>query len=58
MDGSERVNLSSISTSTPEGQSLLASAKYILANLGKASAEAISLADVCDTVRIFAEHRS
>lgn len=57
MEGSETLRLASISTSTPEGRSLLASAKRILANLGKASAEAISLADVVDTAKIFAGTR-
>ena len=57
MEGSETLRLASISTSTPEGQSMLASAKRILANLGKASADAISLADVGDTAKIFAGTR-
>lgn len=57
MEGSETLRLAAISTSTPEGQSLLASAKRILANLGKASADTISLADVGDTAKIFAGTR-
>ncbi len=57
MEGSETLRLAAISTSTPEGQSMLASAKRILANLGKASADAISLADVGDTAKIFAGTR-
>ncbi len=57
MDGSETLRLASVSASTPEGQSLLASARRILANLGKASADAISLADVGDTAKIFAGTR-
>ncbi|MBM4163803.1 MAG: hypothetical protein FJ222_05125 [Lentisphaerae bacterium] len=57
MEGSDTLRLASISTSTPEGLSLLASAKRILANLDKASADAISLADVGDTAKIFAGTR-
>ena len=57
MEGSATLRLAAISTSTPEGQSLLASAKRILANLGKASADTISLADVGDTAKIFAGTR-
>jgi hypothetical protein len=57
MEGSDTLSLASINTSTPEGQSLLASAKRILANLDKASADAISLADVGDTAKIFARTR-
>ncbi len=57
MEGSETLRLASISTATPEGHTLLASAKRILVNLGKESADAISLADVGDTARIFAGTR-
>lgn len=39
---------------TPEGKSALASARRILASLGKADATAISLADASDTARLFA----
>jgi len=55
--GSDTVKLSSISTATPEGKAMLVNAKRILSNLGKDSADAISLADVTDTARIFAETR-
>ncbi|MEI7945906.1 MAG: hypothetical protein WCJ02_04390 [bacterium] len=55
LEGSETLRLSSINMKTPEGQSLLASAKRILANLGKGSADAISIANVTDTSKIFAE---
>lgn len=57
LEGSETLRLASISTQTPEGQSLLASAKRILANLGKDGAAAISLSNVADTSKIFAETR-
>ncbi len=56
MEGSETLRLASLA-STPDGQSLLASAKRILANLGKSSADSISLADVGDTAKIFAGTR-
>ncbi|MEI6647437.1 MAG: hypothetical protein WCP12_15480, partial [bacterium] len=55
LEGSETLRLSSINSKTPEGQSLLASAKRILANLGKGAADAISIANVTDTSKIFAE---
>ncbi len=48
------LELSSISDATPEGKQVLASAKQILANLGKKDAAAISLEDTTDTVKIFA----
>jgi len=57
LEGSETLRLAALSPSTPEGRSLLASAKRILANLGKPSAVEISLADVADTATIFAETR-
>ncbi len=55
--GSGTVKLAHLNPATPEGQALLANAKRILANLGKASADAITLADVTDTAKIFAETR-
>lgn len=55
--GSDTVKLACLNPATPEGQALLANAKRILANLGKASADAITLADVGDTAKIFAETR-
>ena len=39
---------------TPEGRAATASAKRILASLGKGSADAISLADASDTAKLFA----
>ena len=39
---------------TPEGRAALASARRILASLGKTGAAAISLADASDTARLFA----
>jgi len=52
--GAADLPLAAINDATPEGQRLLASAKQILANLGKADATAISVADTTDTARIFA----
>ncbi|MDD4101611.1 MAG: hypothetical protein PHU80_03150 [Kiritimatiellae bacterium] len=57
MEGVETLRLDAISSTTVEGKLLLASAKRILANLGKDSADAISLADVSDTAKIFAGTR-
>ncbi|MFZ4400714.1 MAG: hypothetical protein ACOYO1_11810 [Bacteroidales bacterium] len=47
--------LSSINDNIEEGQILLASAKQILANLGKADADEITVEETSDTVRIFAD---
>ena len=47
--------LSAINDATPEGKSLLASARQVLLNLGKPEATSISAADTSDTVRIFSE---
>src|ERR1700722_2018535 len=52
-DASDEVPLASISTSTPAGRDILAGAKLILTNLGKADAESITLADVSSTEAIF-----
>jgi hypothetical protein len=49
MEGAETLRLSAFNTQTSEGMSLLASAKRILSNLGKASSETISLENVTDT---------
>jgi hypothetical protein len=49
--------LTAISDATPEAKQLLASAKQILANLGKADAALITLEDTADTVKIFAQTR-
>ncbi|MGE4278832.1 MAG: hypothetical protein AB7G62_04550 [Magnetospirillum sp.] len=51
------VSLDSIDDSQPEGARVLASARQILANLGKAGAGAIDLEDTRDTGRIFAQTR-
>ncbi len=47
--------LSSINDATPEGKAVLASAKQILANLGKKDATTISLADTGDVAKIFSQ---
>lgn len=46
--------LAAINDATVEGQTLLASARQILANLGKKDAAAISVEDTADTAKIFA----
>lgn len=51
---SDTVALDAINDATTEGQTLLASARLILANLGKPDAPALSLADLADTRRILA----
>jgi hypothetical protein len=55
LEGSQTLRLSAFKAETPEGKALLASAKRILSNLGKSSAETISLENVTDTSKIFAE---
>ncbi len=52
--GSPALPLAAINDATPEGKQILAAAKQILANLGKADAPAIDLADTADTAKIFA----
>ncbi|MEO7427377.1 MAG: hypothetical protein ABI036_19475, partial [Fibrobacteria bacterium] len=47
--------LSSINDSTPAGKILLSSARQILVNIGKKDAASISVEDISDTARIFAE---
>ncbi len=49
--------LSSLHEGTPEGRSVKASARRILANLGKPEATAITFEETTDTVRIFAQTR-
>ncbi len=51
---SDSVALSAFNTAKPEGLAAHASAKRILASLGKADASAITLAEASDTVRLFA----
>ena len=50
---SDEVPLESISDDSEAGRNVLAGARLILKNLGKASAEKITLADVSDTEKIF-----
>lgn len=54
-NGSDSLPLDQINDQNPSGKALLASAKQILKNLGKADANAITLADVADTAKIFAQ---
>jgi hypothetical protein len=51
--GGDALPLSAINEDTPEGKSLLASAKQILADLGRKDATAIAVADASDAGRIF-----
>lgn len=52
--GGDTVAFSAINDATSEGNQLLASAKQICANLGKADVTAITLADASDANKIFA----
>lgn len=53
--GSDTLPLAQINDATAAGQAILTSARGILRNLGKPDATAISLADVADTAKIFAQ---
>ncbi len=51
--GGAALPLAAIDDSAPDGRALLASARHILASLGKAEATTISVEDATDTARIF-----
>lgn len=53
--GAGELPLSAIDDSQAEGQQLLASAKQLLAYLGKTDAESVSMADVADTATLLHE---
>lgn len=55
--GSDSLPLAQISDRTDSGKAILASAKQILKDLGKPGATSISLDDVADTAKIFAQTR-
>ena len=52
--GDDALPLAAINDATPEGAALLASARQILARLGKKDAAAITIAESADTAKIFA----
>jgi len=54
LDSPKALTLTNINTESEEGRTLLASAKIVLANLGKPDAEEISLSDFDDPQKIFA----
>jgi len=53
LKGSASLPLSAINEASPEGKVVLASAKQILASVGKKGAETISVGDASDTAKIF-----
>ncbi|HTE05495.1 MAG TPA: hypothetical protein VK824_04800, partial [Planctomycetota bacterium] len=53
--GADTVQLAHINAGTDSGKAILASARQILKDLGKPDATAISLDDVADTSRLFAQ---
>ncbi len=55
LKGAESLPLGAINDTSEEGQTLLASARQILANLGKESAAEIGIGDTADTAKIFAQ---
>jgi hypothetical protein len=55
VQGDSSLPLSAINDQTESGAKLLAAAHRALANLGKPSAQSISIADVTDTKRIFSQ---
>ena len=54
LKGAGTLSLAAINDKTPEGATLLSSARQILANIGKPDETTISIEDVADPVRIFA----
>lgn len=52
--GSDSLALAAINDATPEGKAALASARRILANLGKPDAPEVAFSDIADPVKIFA----
>ncbi len=54
LKASDTLPLAAINTDTPDGRGTLASAKTILAGLGKPDATAVTLAEAADTVNLFA----
>jgi hypothetical protein len=54
LKGAEELPLDAINGDTPEGRILVASARQILANLGRKGASAITVAEAADTAKIFA----
>lgn len=55
LKGSETLPLAAINDKTAEGATLLASARQVLKNIGKPDEAVISIQDVADPARIFAE---
>ena len=55
--GTADLPLSAINEATPEGRQVLAAARQILANLGKAEATVVTLEDTNDTAKILAQTR-
>jgi hypothetical protein len=55
MKGDAILPLAAIDDGTPEGKTLLSSARQILTNIGKRDAASIGVEDVADPVRIFAD---
>jgi len=55
LKGSPTLPLAAINDKTAEGATLLASARQILKNIGKPDADVITIEDVADPARIFAE---
>lgn len=55
--GGDTLRLDAINASTPVGQALLANVKRVLLNVGKGTAEEITLGDVADTAKVLSETR-
>lgn len=55
VQGGDNIALSAIADDHPQARQVLSSARQILAELGKADEERISLADVTDTAKIYAQ---
>ncbi len=55
LKGDAHLPLAAIQDQTPEGKAIVASARQILANLGKEKETSIAVADVADQAKIFAQ---
>ncbi|HUJ44772.1 MAG TPA: hypothetical protein VLW52_14325 [Opitutaceae bacterium] len=54
LKGADALPLAAINAATPEGKTLLASAKQILASIGKKDAPALAVGEATDTAKVFA----
>ena len=56
LKGADALPLAAIATATPEGRTLLSSARQVLASAGRKDATALTVAEASDTAKIFSAH--